>query len=176
MKYFTRVAERETTVELTEDGVRIDGRTLEAELATLPDGGRRHLRLGSRGHAFSAARVDGGWEIRMEGHVVVVQVEDERTHRIRELARREPPGAGGGRVEAPMPGKVVRILVEEGQLVEPGTALLTMEAMKMENELRARRGGRVGSIRVSEGETVNQDAVLMELDPAGDDSGEGDDG
>jgi biotin carboxyl carrier protein len=94
-------------------------------------------------------------------------VEDERTRRIREMAGQDLAADGGGEVRAPMPGRIVRILVDVGQEVEPGTPLLTIEAMKMENELRAERRGVVARIEVEEGETVNQDAVLAVLEEPG---------
>ena len=172
MKYHTLVeGHGERTVELTADGVRLDGEAVSAELATHPGGrGLRHLRVGHRGYRLYARRTDDGWEILAGGRSVTVRVEDERTRAIREMAGEEMGPAGGGEVRAPMPGLVVRLLVEPGQPVEPGTPLLTMEAMKMENELRAERRGVVERIEVEEGETVGQDAVLVILaEPEGGD-------
>ncbi len=161
MRYHTVAGGQEEVVELTAEGVRLAGRTEAAELASLPGGrGRHHLRIGDRGYRIHAARSDDGWVVRIGGRTVRVRVEDERTRRIREMAGQDLGAGGGGEVRAPMPGRIVRILVDVGQEVEPGTPLLTIEAMKMENELRAERGGIVARIEVEEGETVNQDAVL----------------
>jgi biotin carboxyl carrier protein len=80
-----------------------------------------------------------------------------------------PPGPsaqaepGDGAIVAIMPGKVTRVLVEEGQEVEDGEAVCVLEAMKMENELRADRDGVVAAVHVSPGDDVEKDQVLVEL-------------
>jgi biotin carboxyl carrier protein len=63
-----------------------------------------------------------------------------------------------------MPGKIVRVLVAAGQQVEAGAGLLVMEAMKMENELKAPRAGRVREVRVDERQAVETGALLLVLE------------
>jgi biotin carboxyl carrier protein len=72
--------------------------------------------------------------------------------------------AGAGAVLAIMPGKIVRVLVEPGQQVEEGSPVCVLEAMKMENELRARQGGTVRAVHVSVGDDVEKDQVLIEIE------------
>jgi biotin carboxyl carrier protein len=69
--------------------------------------------------------------------------------------------AGPQRVIAPMPGKVVRLLVKPGDHVKARQGLAVVEAMKMENELRAARDGRVREVGVTEGQSVEAGAVLL---------------
>jgi biotin carboxyl carrier protein len=71
--------------------------------------------------------------------------------------------AGGGRVQikASMPGKVVRVMVEAGALVETGDALVVVEAMKMQNELKSPKSGTVIEVRAETGATVNAGDVLV---------------
>ena len=71
--------------------------------------------------------------------------------------------AGEGLVTAPMPGKVLRVLVKEGESVKTGQGLLVLEAMKMENEIPAPRNGVVKKIHVKEGDTVNTGDPLIEI-------------
>ncbi|MES1256507.1 MAG: acetyl-CoA carboxylase biotin carboxyl carrier protein subunit, partial [Acidobacteriota bacterium] len=71
--------------------------------------------------------------------------------------------AGAGQVAAPMPGRVVRLLVEVGDVVQAGQPVAIVEAMKMENELRAGRDGTVAAVRTSVGATVEAGAVLVLL-------------
>lgn len=71
------------------------------------------------------------------------------------------PGAGPQRLTAPMPGKVVRVLVAPGDAVAAGQGLVVVEAMKMENELRAARDGRVRDVAVTEGQSVDAGALLL---------------
>ncbi|MBM4359525.1 MAG: acetyl-CoA carboxylase biotin carboxyl carrier protein subunit [Deltaproteobacteria bacterium] len=66
-----------------------------------------------------------------------------------------------------MPGRVVKVLVTEGEPVEAGKPLVVVEAMKMENELAADAPGMVQAIRVVAGQTVDAGAVLLELGPLG---------
>ncbi len=83
---------------------------------------------------------------------------------IRDLkATTNRPASGDGRVKAPIPGLVTRLLVKQGETVEPGQPLLILEAMKMENEIRAPRGGIVQQLHVQAGESVARDALLVEI-------------
>ncbi len=72
-------------------------------------------------------------------------------------------GAGATIVRSPMPGRIVRVLVAEGDVVEPDAATVIVEAMKMENEVRTTGGGRIARVAVSVGDTVDAGQVLCEL-------------
>ncbi len=74
-----------------------------------------------------------------------------------------PVAAGASKVEAPLPGSIVKILVENGQEVKAGDILLTMESMKMENNITAEKSGKVANIRVTPGQNVMQGDVLIEM-------------
>lgn len=71
----------------------------------------------------------------------------------------------GTRVRAQMPGKIIRVIVAAGAMVEKDQPLLVMEAMKMENEIRAPQPGKVGQIKVTEGQAVETGADLCVIDP-----------
>ena len=74
------------------------------------------------------------------------------------------PASGDGRVKAPIPGLITRVLVSPGEPVEIGQPLLVLEAMKMENEIRAPRSGRVTQINVAAGQTVALGMVIAEVE------------
>lgn len=74
------------------------------------------------------------------------------------------PGAGPRSVTAPMPGRVVRVLVRAGDVVTARQGLVVVEAMKMENELRASKAGTVADVKVSEGASVEAGTVLMVIE------------
>jgi biotin carboxyl carrier protein len=98
----------------------------------------------------------------VNGLVVPVSIVDPRMR----LARR--PGAmpaddGPRSVVSPMPGRIVKVLVREGDSVAAQQGLVVVEAMKMENELRAPRAGRVAAVKVVEGMSVEANAVLVTL-------------
>lgn len=73
------------------------------------------------------------------------------------------PAVGDGRVKAPIPGLIARLLVEPGQAVETGQPLLVLEAMKMENEVRAPRPGTVQAVKVKPGQTVTLGELMLEV-------------
>lgn len=87
-------------------------------------------------------------------HTLDVQDANQRVSR---------PRSGDGRVKAPIPGLITRILVEPGAAVTSGQALVILEAMKMENEIRAPFDGVVKSVSVAHGETVVRNQVLIEV-------------
>jgi biotin carboxyl carrier protein len=74
------------------------------------------------------------------------------------------PPTGDGRIKAPIPGQVTRVVVSVGDEVEQGEPLLVLEAMKMENEIRAPRAGRVKTLNVQAGQRVALNEVLAEID------------
>jgi len=80
-------------------------------------------------------------------------------------ARRRARGLAAAEVIAPMPGKVLKVLVRDGDLVEAGQPLVVIEAMKMETTLAAESAATVKHVRVEEGQTVDHGAVLIELSP-----------
>ena len=86
------------------------------------------------------------------------EVVDPRAWRGRRHGALEAEGRQ--QVIAPMPGKVIRILVQEGEIVETGQGLLVVEAMKMQNEIRSPKGGTVERLHVKEGQPVNAGEVL----------------
>lgn len=96
--------------------------------------------------------------IGVNGHIYLAEVRDPRSLRAR---RRAADSAGGPRkVTAPMPGKIVRILLAEGDRVEAGQGIVVIEAMKMQNEMRSPKAGIVKKIAVAEGAAVNPGETL----------------
>lgn len=97
------------------------------------------------------------------GDRIYVRVESER---VRAALAAKRPGAGGAGdlvVKSPMPGRVLKVLVAEGDEVERGTPLVVVEAMKMENELRATGAGKVTKVFVKPGQTVEGGAKLVQF-------------
>jgi acetyl/propionyl-CoA carboxylase alpha subunit len=76
-----------------------------------------------------------------------------------------PPADAGGSLRAPMPGKVLAVLVQPGQLVAKGDALLKLEAMKMEHTIRTAADGVVAAVYFAPGDTVEADALLVKIQP-----------
>jgi biotin carboxyl carrier protein len=96
------------------------------------------------------------------GHRSYVRVESERM-RSAEQAKKATVTGGDKTVKSPMPGRVVKVLIAKGDVVEVGQGLLVLEAMKMENEVRARIAGTVAEVHVAPGATVEGNAKLVTL-------------
>ena len=110
--------------------------------------------------------VEGGptdWFVTLAGRRMAVTA---RGHRERLLAERGQQAAahrGPADVRATLPGLVLHVLVQAGQVVAPGDPLVTIEAMKMQNEIRAPRAGQVATVAVSVGQTIATGALLVQL-------------
>jgi len=105
---------------------------------------------------------EGQYVALVRGSVMEFSVQDERKNRLRfqdSIGSREGPQI----VKAPMPGKIVKILVEEGQEIAENEPIIIIEAMKMENELRAVKDGVISKIMVSEGDTVEGNSKLITI-------------
>jgi biotin carboxyl carrier protein len=164
MKYFVQVAGVEFEVSLEAEGVRVDGELLPAALEPLPGTPLRQLRMGGRTVVFSMeSGRRGEWEVGCRGERWELSVIDERTRHIRSLTGEGRQRAGAGEVKAPMPGLVLRVLVEPGQRVEAGAGVAVLEAMKMENQIKAPAAGVVVAIRVEAGTAVEKGQVLVVL-------------
>ena len=126
----------------------------------------RGLIVDGRSHRVVAdKRGRGHWRLHLRAGVVEADVVDERTKAIREMAGSGAGPVGPSPIVAPMPGMVVKIEVAEGDRVEAGQGVAIVEAMKMENELRAGGPGVVARIHVREGDAVEKDQVLVDLAP-----------
>lgn len=166
MRYFVTMGDRTVEVELGAAGVRVDGVEVDADLVEMDGTEVRSLLLDGRSHRVLAGRKGRGiWSLHLAGRHVRARVVDERTRSIEEMTGDRDRVPGPGTLKAPMPGMVVKVDVEEGQMVLAGQGLVIVEAMKMENELKSLGDVRVRRILVSPGEAVEKDQVLMELDP-----------
>jgi biotin carboxyl carrier protein len=160
MRYHVDLGGETHLVERTVDGATIDGRPVSFESIRLaPD--EVHIRLGLRGWRITAVRLAEGWKLAAAGLSFDIVVEDERSRVIRELTGADSGRPASSDLKAPMPGLVVKVFVEPGQAVTLGDPLVVVEAMKMENELRAGGAGIVSDVVVGAGDTVRRDDVLV---------------
>jgi glutaconyl-CoA/methylmalonyl-CoA decarboxylase subunit gamma len=131
--------------------VSVDGHMFRVRL----DGHERSLGGSGNAGRFSSAVING--------HCVQLEIETELERRAR--PNRVKSAAAGTKVRAPMPGRVVKVDVRAGDTVLAGAPLLSIEAMKMENELMAPNPGRVARVLVSSGDTVDADQELVVIEP-----------
>lgn len=149
---------------VTVDGPRVvvDGEPFDVAV----EGEERNLLVQVRGRLIPVElpeRLGSQVTLRVAGAAHAVEVMAGRLRPGRHGARGPLPGAPGepGVVEAPMHGTIGRVLVQPGDAVEEGALLLTLEAMKMENEIRAPHPGRVQRVAIAIGQRVAQGALLV---------------
>ena len=176
MRYFVTVQGREIEVDLTGAVPTVDGEPVDAHLERLPGKPLHHLLADGRSHVIVARKgEDGGWDIHLNGDRFDVEVVDERTRAIRAMTGGGAAAKGPRPIRAPMPGLVVQVRVAEGDAVKAGQTVAIMEAMKMENDLKAESDGVVANVLVEAGQPVEKGAVLVELAPeeGGEEEGNG---
>jgi acetyl/propionyl-CoA carboxylase alpha subunit len=113
---------------------------------------------GGRSYDLGLAKTSTGYDVRLRGERIGVALVEGAGAALSPAAP-----SGPSRVVAPMPGKIVSVAVEPGQEVASGAPLVVMEAMKMQNEIHARRSGRVRRVFVQAGQAVEGGATLVEL-------------
>jgi biotin carboxyl carrier protein len=164
MRYFVTLEGRTFEVELGPDGVQVDGDAVSTDLARIDGTNVRSLVCDGVSHRVLAAKAGAdAWDLHFGGHRFRAEVLDERTRAIREMTGAGAGPAGPRPIRAPMPGLVVKLEVEVGDRVEAGQGTVIVEAMKMENELKAEAAGIVSHIHVEEGQPVEKDQVLIDL-------------
>jgi len=167
MKYIVEIAGKRMEVTVDGDLVSVDGgpseRARVAELAGTPV---RLVTIGDAVHRVTARREvpRGSYLLRIDGRRYPVEALDERTRTIRDMSAAAAGPVGPQPVRAPMPGLMVRIDVKVGDQVAAGQGVAAMEAMKMENELRAPGAGRVAAILAKVGQAVEKGAVIVEFE------------
>src|SRR5205823_3265962 len=99
-----------------------------------------------------------------DASIAVTLLDARRKLLAQAAARAGAPAEGPQSVRSPMPGKVVKVLVQPGDVVQAGAGVVVVEAMKMENELKAPRGGTVKQVRVREGQAVESGEELAQIE------------
>ena len=165
MRYYINIGGTTHEVELRDADVIIDGETVTAELQHVPGTLLRRLSLDGESHRViaTAGESRGFWDLHLDGERVNVEAVDERTRTIRAMTARTAGPQGPKPVRAPMPGLVMRIEVQPGDHVKAGQGVVIIEAMKMENELKADAAGVVSKVLVEPGKAVEKGTVLVEF-------------
>ena len=162
MKFEVRIGAKTRVVELTQEDARwrvgLDGKATEADVLMIaPD--LLSMLLDGRSYEIRVTpRPDGALTLQIAGQEFTAEVLDPRAWRGRRHGGVEAEGRQ--QIAAPMPGKVVRVLVEIGQKVESGQGLVVVEAMKMQNEVRSPKSGTIERLMAKEGQPVNAGEVL----------------
>jgi acetyl/propionyl-CoA carboxylase alpha subunit len=166
MRYVVQLNDEQKTVSLEPDGVRYESEPpVHAELSDIEGSPVRMVKIGTHVYRVVVQKRQGrgSYALWVDGYRFEAQALDERTRAIRDLSAASAGPTGPAPILAPMPGLIVRVNVKTGDKVEAGQGVVVMEAMKMENELRAIGPGTVKSIEVASGAAVEKGAVLVQF-------------
>jgi acetyl/propionyl-CoA carboxylase alpha subunit len=166
VKYVVQLNDQRHTVSMEPDGVQYENEpAARGELSDIEGSPVRMVKLGTHVYRVVAEKRQGRgrYTLWVDGYRFEVEALDERTRAIRDLSAANAAPTGPAPIIAPMPGLIVRVNVSVGDRVEAGQGIVVMEAMKMENELRATAPGTVQTIEVAAGTAVEKGALLVSL-------------
>ena len=164
MKYVTSIGEREFIIEiLDERNIIVDGTPVEVDFDAVSDQPVYSLLVDGQSYEAYVYPSEEGWQVLLHGTLYPASVEDEREKRLRAALGSQVADREEYHLRAPMPGLVVSIPVTEGQHIERGEVLLVLESMKMQNELKSPRAGKVSRVRVKTGDSVEQRQPLLSV-------------
>src|SRR4030042_3098838 len=164
MKYVTTIQGREYIVDiLDEHRVCVDGVSYQVDF--MPVGYQPVYSLVVNGASVDAHVYpnEDNWQVLFRGERYTASVEDEREKRLRAALAGRVAEHEDFHLKAPMPGMVVSIPVKEGQMIRKGDVLTGLESMKMQNELRSPRDGKVIRVRVKVGDRVEQKETMLSV-------------
>lgn len=163
MRYFATIEGQEYEVVIENGHVLVDGEPVAVDLVQSGAPELYSMLLDGASYELLVEDQRQHYLVTLRGEQFQVTVEDERTRRLN-MGRTGPALPQGElTVKAPIPGLVVRVLVQEGDEIAEDQPLVILEAMKMENEIRALRSGVVRKVEVVAGQRVEQNAALLVL-------------
>ncbi len=167
MAYIAKSGEREYRLDVRSEReglrIRLDDQEVLVNFLRV-DSALYSLLIGGRSFEVDLLEVEDAFMVLVDGQPFRVEIQDEQERRLRAAAGKETARAAKRAVTAPMPGKVVKLLVKVGDAVKVGDGVIVVEAMKMENELKAPAPGTVKEIRVAEGKAVAAGEVLVVIE------------
>jgi biotin carboxyl carrier protein len=164
MKYRVTIESQEREIDVAIDAGRVsvtlDGKPIEADIERVPGG----VLLRIAGRVYDVA-IGGKPELMQVGAGSARVLAEVVSERNRSKNKRSGAlGSGEREIRAPMPGRVVKVLVSAGAEVTAGQPCIVIEAMKMENELRAPVAGKIATVHVTEGVSVESQALLVSFE------------
>jgi biotin carboxyl carrier protein len=173
MKFVATMDGRQHTVEVQKDAenpdvyhMTLDGKAYDVDCRKMPSQivsmlmDHRSYDVDLERIARRSDTLDGRIHVRVRGRVMRFEILDERRLKMKEAQGFRFDVGGVVAIDSPMPGKVIKVLKKEGDEVKEGEGVVVVEAMKMENELRSPKAGKVKELKVKEGAAVEAGARL----------------
>jgi len=169
MRYHIGVDGQQYEVEIADGDqgarVKVDHQEVGVDLKLVNAPSLYSLLVSDHSHELLVEEREWGYAVFIDTELYEVRVQTDRALRLERVKERGgAPSAGETLIKAPMPGMVVAVEVEPGAVVARGKGLVILEAMKMENEIRAPRAGTVKRIAVTAGQTVSNSDVLVVIE------------
>jgi biotin carboxyl carrier protein len=163
MKYLTTVNGQQFEIELGNDGkITVNGQARDVDFRVISQSLYSAL-IDNKSIEALVENADGTYRVMLDGELYEAQVLDERQQRLMRASAGFGVTQGELSIRSPMPGLIVDVRVKEGQHVHKGESLCVLESMKMENDIRAPRDGKVERVHVAKGDSVEQNKVLISL-------------
>jgi biotin carboxyl carrier protein len=164
MKYVTTIEGREYIVDIIDEHhVSVDGQVFEIDFMPVGDQPVYSLVVDGRSIDAHVYPNEDIWQVLFHGELYTATVEDEREKRLRAALSGRVADHVDFHLKAPMPGMVVSVPVQEGQSIHKDDVLVVLESMKMQNELRSPRDGRVTRLKVKVGDRVEQKETMLSV-------------
>ena len=165
MKYNAEFDGTSVDLEISEETSTFTVGDTTKEFEFTKNNGRYFLRQGTKLHKIDNVKVEGSEvEFSMDGSWYKVAVKDEQQLLLDKLGFKSAVAGSAGNLNSPMPGKILDIMVSEGDEVSQGQPVAILEAMKMENELKSPIDGVIKSITAEVGQSVEKKTLIMEIE------------
>jgi len=159
------IGQREFQVETEKNERSVNGKVIEADIVEIRNG-KFHILVNHKSYSAEIVEVihaEKKVTVKINQTVYHVLVRDKYDELLHELGMDNANAKQAGDVKAPMPGLVLNVMVEPGQMIKKGDAIIVLEAMKMENILKAAADGEVKKILVRKGDKVEKNQVMVNL-------------
>jgi pyruvate carboxylase subunit B len=169
MKFEATINDKTTEFELFEESGEVQFEdSKQSYQFHRQENGRYLLRMGTKLYKIDNVEYDKHTvTFTLNGNWHEVDIRNEQDLLLDRLGFKRAGEIGEGELNAPMPGKILEVLVSEGDEVELGDPVAILEAMKMENELKAPISGTVNSIAVAKGDSLEKNALILEIEASG---------
>lgn len=166
MKYITTIDEKQYEVEiLGGNQLKVNGQLYDVDFQSVS--GQPIYSLIVNGSSYQAHVFPGdddNLNVLLRGALYAAQIEDEREKRLKAAGAGGVTQTGEFTLRAPMPGLIVKVNVNEGDMVKKGNVLVILESMKMQNELKSPRDGKVTRVQVKAGDSVEQRQSMVSVE------------
>lgn len=169
MQFKSEINGKEFEIELNDDFSKatVNGSTYPLEVLS-EESGRFLVRSGTKLYKIDNIDINNkAVAFSLNGTYLEAEVKNEQDLLLEKLGFHADAMSSSGSVNAPMPGKILELLVAEGDDVDEHQPVLILEAMKMENELKSHVKGVVSKLHITEGENVEKNQILLEIEASG---------